>query len=61
VDQGIVTLTGVTHRKTEAAALTELAANVLGVSQVIDQVTWHVDDSYPGLRPRFSLFRRTGS
>jgi CBS domain-containing protein len=61
VDQGIVTLTGVVSRKTQVAALAELAANVLGVSRVVDQVTWRVDDSYAGLRPRFSFFGRTGS
>jgi len=45
VDDGVVTLTGRTARKTTAVAAVRLTAAVTGVTDVIDQITFDIDDT----------------
>jgi CBS domain-containing protein len=52
VDEGVVTLTGHTERKTTAVAAARLTAAVPGVTDVVDRLTFHVDDTTaPALQP----------
>jgi signal-transduction protein with cAMP-binding, CBS, and nucleotidyltransferase domain len=45
VDDGVVTLTGRTARKTTAVAVARLTATVAGVTDVVDLLTFDVDDT----------------
>jgi CBS domain-containing protein len=45
VDEGVVTLTGRTGRKSTAVAAARLTAAVTGVTDVTDQITFDVDDT----------------
>ncbi|WP_328808750.1 CBS domain-containing protein [Nonomuraea montanisoli] len=45
VDHGVVTLSGWMDRRTEAAIAVRMAGRVNGVVDVVDKVTWKVDDS----------------
>jgi CBS domain-containing protein len=57
VDDGVVTLTGHTDRKTTAVAVARLTTTVPGVTDVVDLLTFDVDDTIeaapraPGRRP----------
>jgi hypothetical protein len=45
VDEGVVTLTGRTERRTTAVAAARLTAAVPGVSDVVDRLAFNVDDT----------------
>jgi CBS domain-containing protein len=45
VDDGVVTLTGRTGRKTTAVAAVRLTAAVTGVTDVIDEIAFNIDDT----------------
>jgi hypothetical protein len=45
VDDGVVTLTGRTARKATAVAVARLTATVPGVTDVVDRLTFDVDDT----------------
>jgi CBS-domain-containing membrane protein len=45
VDQGVVTLTGHTVRRTTALAATRLTEAVAGVTEVVDRLTFDIDDT----------------
>jgi CBS-domain-containing membrane protein len=47
VDHGVVTLTGYTVRRTTALAATRLTEAVAGVTEVVDRLTFDIDDTAP--------------
>ena len=51
VDDGVVTLTGRAARKTTAVAAARLAEAVPGVTDVVDQLTFDVDDTITAAPP----------
>ncbi|MEU8233403.1 CBS domain-containing protein [Actinoplanes sp. NPDC048967] len=51
VDEGVVTLTGRTARRTTAVAAARLTAAVPGVTGVVDQLTFDLDDTAGATRP----------
>jgi CBS-domain-containing membrane protein len=50
VEEGVVTLTGHTERKTTAVAAARLTEAVPGVTDVVDRLTFDVDDTVPAIR-----------
>jgi CBS domain-containing protein len=51
VDEGVVTLSGRTARRTTAVAAAQLTAAVPGVTGVVDRLTWDLDDTIAANRP----------
>ncbi|MEU8611039.1 BON domain-containing protein, partial [Actinoplanes sp. NPDC048791] len=51
VDEGVVTISGRTTRRTTAVAAAQLTATVPGVTGVVDQLTFDLDDTVGATRP----------
>ncbi len=51
VDQGVVTLTGRLHWRSDALTASRLARGVNGVVDVIDHLEWEEDDTRTWHRP----------
>jgi BON domain-containing protein len=57
VDDGVVTLTGRTARRTTAITAVPLTAAVAGVTAVIDRLSFDTDDTITAAAPQPSLGR----